>query len=90
MSFTVRASNVPQGEATVHVEVGGTIYDVVLDTATGLGTLSVPHGNLDDVYKDASEVTATVTGVTGGNYEHVDFSGATAKAAVATSQPREV
>jgi len=81
VSFNVQASNAPQGEATVQVKVGETVYDVALD-ATGAGTLTLAHGNAEDVYKDGSSVTATVTGVTGGNYEAVDFEGATATAKV--------
>ncbi|MBR3880865.1 MAG: VWA domain-containing protein, partial [Mailhella sp.] len=81
VSFTVTASNAPQGDATVQVKIGETVYDVALDS-TGVGTLTVAHGNAEDVYKDGSSVTATVTGVTGGNYEAVDFTGATATASV--------
>jgi len=81
VTFKVQASNAPQGEATVQVKVGETVYDVALDS-TGAGTLTLAHGNAEDVYKDGSSVTAEITGVTGGNYEAVDFAGATATAKV--------
>ncbi|MBR6626042.1 MAG: hypothetical protein IKL01_07560, partial [Mailhella sp.] len=81
VSFNVQASNAPQGEATVQVKVGETVYDVALD-ATGAGTLTLAHGNAEDVYKDGSSVTAEITGVTGGNYESVQ-TGASATANVA-------
>ena len=58
------------GNTIVHVKIGNDIYDVNVD-ATGYGTLEVPHGNDEDVYVDPSTVTATVVGVTGGNYEAV-------------------
>ncbi|WP_167070885.1 immunoglobulin-like domain-containing protein, partial [Pantoea sp. Ap-967] len=50
--------------------------------ADGKGTLQVPNTNVEDVYKDASTVTATVTAVNGGNYEGVDLTGATNTATV--------
>ncbi|MGV2836029.1 immunoglobulin-like domain-containing protein, partial [Pseudomonas shirazensis] len=50
--------------------------------ADGKGTLQVPNTNVEDVYKDGGEVTATVTGVTGGNFEAVDVSGASATVTV--------
>ncbi|MBO0367650.1 hypothetical protein GIB23_11170, partial [Pseudomonas putida] len=50
--------------------------------ADGKGTLSVPNTNVEDVYKDGSEVTATVTAVNGGNFEAVDLAGANTTVAV--------
>ncbi|WP_411562413.1 retention module-containing protein [Pseudomonas shirazensis] len=78
LTFNFQLSNPPQAGSTttLNVNVGGTNYTVDID-ASGKGTLLVPNTNVDDVYKDGSEVTATVTGVTGGNYEAVDLSGAT-------------
>ncbi|MEG1082398.1 MAG: cadherin-like domain-containing protein, partial [Pseudomonas sp.] len=43
-------------------------------------TLDVPNTNVEDVYKDGSTLTATVTKVTGGNFEGTDLTGATATA----------
>ncbi|MBE6441186.1 MAG: calcium-binding protein, partial [Desulfovibrio desulfuricans] len=56
-------------------------YNVPVDS-TGKGTLTLDNTNTEDVYLDASTVTATVTGVTGGNYENV-VTGQTATANIA-------
>lgn len=73
--FDIQLSNKPdpsyEGATTVQVKVGETIYDVTVD-ADGRGTLTVPNPNGEDAYKDGSSITATVTGVTGGNYEKVE------------------
>jgi Ca2+-binding RTX toxin-like protein len=50
--------------------------------SAGVGTLFVPTAN-PDVYLDPASVTATVTGVTGGHYEAVDVTGASATAQIA-------
>ncbi|MGG5292419.1 retention module-containing protein, partial [Pseudomonas shirazensis] len=78
LTFNFQLSNPPQAGSTttLTVNVGGTNYTVDID-ASGKGTLLVPNTNVEDVYKDGSEVTATVTGVTGGNFESVDLTGAT-------------
>ncbi|WP_171031025.1 MULTISPECIES: immunoglobulin-like domain-containing protein, partial [Pseudomonas] len=84
VTFNFQLSNPPQtGSATtLTVNVGGTEYQVNVD-ASGKGTLQVPNTNVDDVYKDESTVTATVTKVEGGNFENVSLDGATATATVA-------
>ncbi|MBV4502138.1 retention module-containing protein [Pseudomonas shirazensis] len=83
LTFNFQLSNPPQAgtTATLTVNVGGTDYTVTVG-ADGKGTLQVPNTNVEDVYKDGSEVTATVTGVTGGNFEAVDVSGASATVTV--------
>ncbi|WP_447731752.1 retention module-containing protein [Pseudomonas shirazensis] len=83
LTFNFQLSNPPQAGSTttLTVNVGGTNYTVDID-ASGKGTLLVPNTNVEDVYKDGSEVTATVTGVTGGNFEAVDLTGATTTVAV--------
>ncbi|MFJ4349121.1 immunoglobulin-like domain-containing protein, partial [Pseudomonas sp. NPDC089401] len=85
ITFNFQLSNPPQGATTLTVNVGGTIYTVSVD-ADGKGTLQVPNTNGEDVYKDASTVTATVTAVNGGNYEGVDLTGATTTATVADTE----
>ncbi|MFV3406945.1 immunoglobulin-like domain-containing protein, partial [Pseudomonas sp. NY15463] len=84
VTFNFQLSNAPQaGSATtLTVNVGGTEYQVNVD-ASGKGTLQVPNTNVDDVYKDESTVTATVTKVEGGNFENVSLNGASATATVA-------
>ncbi|MFV3406870.1 retention module-containing protein, partial [Pseudomonas sp. NY15463] len=81
VTFNFQLSNPPQtGSATtLTVNVGGTEYQVNVD-ASGKGTLQVPNTNVDDVYKDESTVTATVTKVEGGNFENVSLNGASATA----------
>ena len=78
--FNISLNNPPDpswvGEVTAQVLVGATTYDVVIDT-DGNGVLNIPFSD-DDVYNDADSITATVTGVTGGNYEAVVGSTATA------------
>ncbi|MFT0521519.1 retention module-containing protein, partial [Pseudomonas faucium] len=78
VTFHFQLSNPPQaGSATtLTVNVGGTDYTVKVD-ATGKGVLEVPNTNLEDVYKDASTVTAEVTAVNGGNFEAVNLDNAT-------------
>ncbi|MBA1200139.1 retention module-containing protein, partial [Pseudomonas plecoglossicida] len=83
LTFNFQLSNPPQAGSTttLTVNVGGTNYTVDID-ASGKGTLLVPNTNVEDVYKDVSEVTATVTAVNGGNFEAVDLTGATTTVAV--------
>ena len=82
VTFNFQLSNPPQGATTLTVNVGGTEYTVNVD-ASGKGTLEVPNTNVEDVYTDASELTATVTAVNGGNYEATDLSSATGTATIA-------
>ncbi|WP_342618639.1 retention module-containing protein [Rhodoferax sp. GW822-FHT02A01] len=82
VTFTVQLSNPPQTgtTATATVTVDGVAHAVTLD-ANGKGTLVIDTHN-PDVYKDGHTVTATVTGVTGGNFEAISLNGATASAQV--------
>nr|WP_314616290.1 immunoglobulin-like domain-containing protein [uncultured Pseudomonas sp.] len=82
--FNFQLSNPPQSgsPATLTVNVAGTNYTVNLD-ATGKGTLAVPNPNGEDVYNDASTMTATVTAINGGNFEATSVTGATAVANIA-------
>ena len=81
VTFAITLSNVPQGgSATAHVLVGETTHDVAIG-ADGKGSLFIATAN-PDVYVDPSSITATVTGVTGGNFEAVSVAGATATAQI--------
>ncbi|WP_181003861.1 immunoglobulin-like domain-containing protein, partial [Pseudomonas putida] len=51
----------------------------------GKGSIQVPNPNSEDVYKDASQLVATVTGGTGGNFEKI-ATGATATAQIADTE----
>ncbi|WP_409280818.1 type I secretion C-terminal target domain-containing protein [Pseudomonas defluvii] len=82
VTFNFQLSNPPQGATTLTVNVGGTDYTVNVD-ASGKGTLVVPNTNVEDVYRDASSLSATVTAVNGGNFEGVSLAGASTTATVA-------
>ena len=82
VTFNVDLSNAPQGAATATVQVAGEegTRTVILDAA-GHGSFTVnTHGA--DVYIDPVAVTATVTAITGGNFEATSVAGATATANV--------
>ncbi|WP_442111284.1 retention module-containing protein [Pseudomonas sp. NUPR-001] len=81
VTFHFQLSNPPQTgtTATLTVNVAGKDYTVTVNDK-GYGKLDVPNTNVEDVYKDGSTLTATVTKVTGGNFEGTDLTGATATA----------
>ncbi|TDF79837.1 retention module-containing protein, partial [Pseudomonas sp. H9] len=83
VTFHFQLSNPPQAGSTavLTVNVGGKDYFVTVDDK-GYGKLEVPNTNIEDAYKDASKVTATVTEVNGGNFEGTDLKGANATATV--------
>ncbi|MDD6088390.1 MAG: hypothetical protein PUB69_03640, partial [Desulfovibrionaceae bacterium] len=80
--YTVTLSNAAQTDAVVTVNVGGTDYTVNIAAGATSGTVDVPNTNGEDPYIDASKLTGTVTGLTGGNFEAVDYSSATATATI--------
>ena len=65
--FTVTLSNPAQTDAVVTVEAGGVEYAVKIAAGESSGTFTMPIP--DDVYADASTLTATLTGIEGGNFE---------------------
>ncbi|MBR9857803.1 MAG: type I secretion C-terminal target domain-containing protein, partial [Gammaproteobacteria bacterium] len=83
VTFNFQLSNPPQAGSTASltVNVGGTEYTVAVDAA-GQGTLFIDTQD-SDVYQDASSLTATVTGITGGNFEATDVTGGSATVTVA-------
>ena len=80
VTFTVSLSNPAQTAATATVQANGKSHTVTIPAGKSSATLSVPNPNAEDVYLDASALTATVTAFSGGNFEKVDYSGATATA----------
>ncbi|MHC2825684.1 phage-related protein [Bradyrhizobium huanghuaihaiense] len=76
--FTATLSNASQGVTTITTDKG------VITIANGqtTGTLTIAVGNGEDVYKDASSLTATITGTSGGNFEHLVVGTGTATAQV--------
>jgi len=81
--FNFELSNPPQSgyPASIEVEVGGQTYTVQLDS-DGKGSLDVANPNAEDVYKDPSALTATVTAINGGNFEATSLDGASATAQI--------
>ncbi|MDY3766874.1 MAG: immunoglobulin-like domain-containing protein, partial [Lachnospiraceae bacterium] len=82
VSYTVTLSYAAQTDAVVTVNVGGTDYTINIAAGATSGTVDVPNPNGEDPYIDESRLTGTVTGVTGGNFEAVDYRGATATATI--------
>ncbi|WP_348652646.1 immunoglobulin-like domain-containing protein, partial [Bradyrhizobium sp. Mp19] len=77
-TFTATLSNASEGVTTVHTDRG----DITIADGQTVGTLVLASGNGEDVYKDASSLTATITGTSGGNFEHLVVGTATATAHV--------
>src|SRR4029077_9394441 len=66
-TFTATLSNASQGVTTITTDQG------VITIADGqtTGTLVLASGNGADVYNDATSLTATITGTSGGNFENL-------------------
>src|SRR6185437_7220079 len=67
VTFTATLSSASQGVTTVHTTQG----DIVITDGQTTGTLDVATNNGEDVYLDASSVSATITSASGGNFEHL-------------------
>ncbi|MGE1167057.1 hypothetical protein ACQJ0Y_28415, partial [Peribacillus simplex] len=68
VTFNFELSEKPQAGSdpvVLNVRIGSTDYTVNIDS-NGKGSIQVPNPNSEDVYKDASQLVATVTGGTGG------------------------
>ncbi len=76
--FTATLSDASQGVTTIHTDQG----DITIADGATTGTLTIAAGNGEDVYQDASSLTATITGVSGGNFEHLVVGSGTATANV--------
>ncbi|BDW85448.1 immunoglobulin-like domain-containing protein [Roseicyclus marinus] len=83
VTFDFALSNAPEAgvPASLTVDVGGTEYTVALD-ASGAGSLTVTGLDNADVYVDEGSITATVTAITGGNFEATSLEGASATAEI--------
>ena len=77
-TFTATLSNASQGDTTITTDQG---VITILNGAT-TGTLTIASGNGEDVYLDASSLTATITGTSGGNFENLVVGTAAATAQV--------
>ena len=76
--FTATLSNASEGVTTIHTDQG----DITIADGATTGTLTIASGNGEDVYKDASSLTAHITGVSGGNFESLTVGSGTATANV--------
>ena len=65
--FTATLSNASQGVTTITTDQG----DITIADGATSGTLTIAANNGEDVYQDASSLTASITGVSGGNFEHL-------------------
>ncbi len=63
--FTATLSSASHGVTTIHTDQG----DITIADGATTGTLTIASGNGEDVYSDASSLTATITGVSGGGFE---------------------
>ncbi len=76
--FTATLSAASHGVTTIHTDQG----DISIADGATTGTLVIASGNGEDVYTDASSLTATITGVSGGGFESLVVGSGTATAAV--------
>src|SRR5207247_1825698 len=76
--FTATLSNASEGGPTIHTDQG----DISIADGATTGTLTIASGNGEDVYSDASSLTAHITGVSGGNFESLSVGTGTATAQV--------
>ena len=83
-AFTATLSNASEGVTTIHTDQG----DISIADGATTGTLTIASGNGEDVYTDASSLTAHITGVSGGNFELLSVGSGTATANVTSLSPR--
>ena len=76
--FTATLSDASQGVTTIHTDQG----DITIADGATTGTLTIASDNGEDVYQDASSLTASITGVSGGNFESLVVGTGTATANV--------
>src|SRR6185312_5431894 len=72
--FTATLSDASHGVTTIHTDQG----DIVIADGATTGTLTIAAGNGEDVYSDASSLTASITGVSGGGFEQLTVGTVTA------------
>ncbi|MBK5509580.1 immunoglobulin-like domain-containing protein [Pseudomonas sp. TH15] len=70
ITYTATLTNAAQTPVTVNLSNGQTIT-IEAGKTTGSVTIAAPS---DDVYKDVSKLTVTMTDATGGNFENLDVS----------------
>src|SRR5205807_2682934 len=77
-TFTATLTNAAGTDLTVHTDQG----DITILAGQTTGTLVLASGNGEDVYNDATSLTAHITGTAGGNFESLLVGTATATAHV--------
>src|SRR5205085_696543 len=65
--FTATLSNASHGDTTIVTDQG----NIVIGDGQTTGTLVIASGNGEDVYNDASSLTATIHSASGGNFENL-------------------
>ena len=78
-TFTATLSNPSQGVTTIVTDQG----TITIANGATTGTLVIASGNTEDVYIDPTNLTATITSATGGNFENLFVSVPSATAHVA-------
>ncbi|WP_245284459.1 DUF5801 repeats-in-toxin domain-containing protein, partial [Bradyrhizobium sp. WSM2254] len=76
--FTATLSNVSHGNTVITTDQGV----ITITDGNTTGTLTIASGNGEDPYLDASQLTATITNATGGNFESLVVGTAAATAHV--------
>ncbi|RUX41956.1 adhesin [Mesorhizobium sp. M7A.F.Ca.US.014.04.1.1] len=76
--FTATLSDASHGVTTITTDKG----DITIADGQTTGTLTIASGNGEDVYNDASSLTANITATAGGNFEHLVIGTGTATANV--------
>ncbi|MGJ0317578.1 hypothetical protein NG767_02385 [Aliarcobacter cryaerophilus] len=76
--FTATLSEKSQGVTTIVTDKG----TIEITDGQTTGTLVIASNNKGDVYVDASELTATISSASGGNFEKINIGNATATAKV--------
>ena len=84
VTYTVELSNPAQGDAYATVELpDGSTQTVTISDGSTQGTVTYTVPENEDVYLDSEPITATVTELTGGDFENTDISEATVTTTVA-------
>src|SRR5207247_1323479 len=65
-TFTATLTNASQGVTTIHTDQG----DITIANGQTSGSITV-GSNGEDVYLDATDLTAHITSTEGGNFEHL-------------------
>ena len=79
-----RCPDASHGVTTIHTDQG----DITIADGATTGTLTIAANNGEDVYSDASSLTASITGVSGGGFESLVVGTATATANVSRHRHR--